>query len=139
MVGCGGENIGQNALYLATLGRYMDIMRTLTMHGVNDTGSSLIGAATDGYEEGVEFLLQQRHERGPACEVVAYVNARDPGNPRFDATPLVCCIGVSSVCSPSVRIARLLVDAGADTTSIVQVTNRAGRTTSVNAARFYRL
>jgi len=124
--GCGGASGGVNALRLAARGQYMGIMDLLTGAGVVDTGIALIDAAECGQQVAVKFLLllhQQRHQqkRKASTSGRAYVNATDPG---CGSTALTMCIAFCRKHSP--RVARLLVDAGADTTSAVQITARGG-------------
>lgn len=116
--GYGGACRCVRALGLAAFGNHLTVVRILTDAGVKDTGEALINASMNGRGISVKFLLQQ--EDGRTRSGGALVNtARDMnGN-----TPLVLAI-VCSESSPGV--ARLLVDAGADTTSVVR-TGTAGR------------
>ena len=111
--GCGGLSDGVDALYMAAIGRHLDIMSILADAGVMDPIETLNASALLGFEAAVKFLLQQREKKG--VDGVAYVNARDS----VGQTPLFCAIN-NSECSP--RVVRLLVDAGADTTSALRVT-----------------
>lgn len=121
--GCSGPSGGLDALRLAGQAQHVDIMAALTDAGVVDTGFALLMAAGLGCEASVKFLLRQpagRHN----------VNAVD----RSGRTALICCMafgGFSSPSgdfrSPSSRIARLLIDAGADTASSVRLVDRAWR------------
>lgn len=115
--GCGGVSGGVTALQLAAMHPHLDVMMALTTAGVVDTGIALIKAASFDHGEVVKFLLRQQD--GKPSGKSAYVN-----NPRDPAgrTPLVCNIdvGLNESCSP--KVVRLLVDAGADTTSVVHVT-----------------
>ena len=130
---CGGATGGARALGMAARDQYVDIMAVLTDAGVVDNGEGLAFAAVCGSEASVKFLLRQDWNTSGA---VAYVNMTcdDLGH-----SPLVgAIIGVASVDLPSIspsvafpsafpsifpRIVRLLVDAGADTTSIVRLKN----------------
>ncbi|CAM9333593.1 unnamed protein product, partial [Hapterophycus canaliculatus] len=115
--GCGGASGGRDALRVAARKQYVDIMATLTAAGVVDAGRALCMAASCRQEASVKFLLQQR--RGSKLsDGVAYVNASDTDG----RTSLLSGI---SFCR-STRIARMLVDAGADTTSAVRVRNGIG-------------
>ncbi len=121
--GCGGPSGGVDALRLAGQAQHVDIMAALTDAGVVDTGFALLMAAGLGREASVKFLLRQ-----PAGRY--HVNAVD----RSGRTALICCMafgGFSSPSgdfrSPSSRIARLLIDAGADATSSVRLVDRAWR------------
>lgn len=85
------------------------IMTLLVKAGVADTGDALLQAAAHGGERSVKFLLQQQQ----GDRLNSYVNAPDSTG----ATPLTwACHGI---CSP--RVVRVLVDAGASTTSPIRV------------------
>ncbi len=108
--GCGGASGGVQALHLAAMNRHLDILVMLTDAGVVDTGEVLIVAVRSALEASVKFLL--RRKRGTSREKASYASfrARETGwNPLFVA------IGGLGRYSPSPRIVRLLVDAGADT------------------------
>ncbi|CAM9445105.1 unnamed protein product [Ectocarpus sp. 8 AP-2014] len=109
--GCGGPSRGVNALVTAARDKHVDILVLLTDAGVVDTGEALIAAADYGGVVSVKHLLQRQKQT--AAERKAYVNA--PG--LFGASPLLW--SIQACCPCSSRIARLLVDAGADTTSTV--------------------
>eukprot|EP00752_Nemacystus_decipiens_P005516 g4991.t1 len=112
--GCGGASGGVSALHMAAKEQHLEIMTLLADAGVVDTGVALIGAAGYGREESIKLLLQQQQQLGR--DESAYVNARD----EIGATALLCSIEACSSCSP--RIARILVNAGADTTCPFGVT-----------------
>ena len=114
--GCGGASGGVEALRLAAIKQHLDIMITLIDAGVVDNGRALIHAAAYGRELSVKSLLQQRKDG-----VAAYVNYRDT----LGRTTLVGAMGFSGF-SPTPRIVRLVVDAGADTTSALRLTNTEG-------------
>ncbi|CBJ31924.1 EsV-1-199 [Ectocarpus siliculosus] len=119
--GCGGGTGGVTALQLAAMKPHMDVMLALTTAGVVDTGIALVKATSFGHMDVVKFLLQQQN--GTPSEKSAYVSRpRDP----CGRTPLICNIdvGLNQSCSP--KVVRLLVDAGADTTSIVRFTIQPG-------------
>lgn len=122
--GCGGKSRGEYALRCAVAEHHLDIMAILLNAGVVDTGATLSAAARLGSVASVKFLLQ-RQKRSNACCRHAYVNNKLG---LFGATPLFESIRVSHPCSP--RIVRLLMDAGADTTSDVQVTAPRGESFS---------
>lgn len=84
---------------------------------MEDTGSALFVAAGFGRESSVKFLLQQQKVRG-AIGKHAYV---DNTLGRYGATPLF-----ESIRGSHPRIVRLLMDAGADTTSAVRVMDAHG-------------
>ena len=109
--GCGGASGGVKALSLAAAHQQLDTMIALMNAGVVDTGSSLTNAAAHGCELSITYLLRQRKgDEG------AYVNYRDIQG----GTPLMCALGIGDSCVPSPRIVRLLVDAGADTSSVMR-------------------
>ncbi|CAM9235130.1 unnamed protein product [Ectocarpus sp. 12 AP-2014] len=113
--GCGGSSGGEHALRQAALSRHLDIMAILTNAGVVDTsGLALRMTAGFGGEASVQFLLEQARAR-KTMDLPAYVNARDC----CGMTPLLCAIQSHGPCSS--RVVRLLVEAGADTTSAVVV------------------
>ncbi|CAM9622563.1 unnamed protein product [Ectocarpus fasciculatus] len=116
--GCGG---GEGALLMAGEGRRVAAMSLLTHAGVVDAGEALTISAGLGREASVKFLLQN-HARhyGPG----AYVNVRD----RNGTTPLLSSIYICGVHEQSTfpRVARLLVEAGADTTTELRRTNSGG-------------
>ncbi|CAM9334115.1 unnamed protein product [Ectocarpus fasciculatus] len=109
--GCGGPSRGVDALTPAARDKHVDIVVMLTDAGVVDTGGALIAAADYGGVVSVKHLLQR--QRHTSAERKAYVNT--PG--LFGATPLLWSIQACRPCSS--RIARLLIDAGADTISTV--------------------
>ena len=91
----------------------------LTSAGVVDTGTALRAAVRMGQEASVKCLLQQNESKDSGQRAV-YLDTCDPSSGR---TPLICSIKVFGLGSP--RITRLLVDAGADTTTGVQLTETA--------------
>lgn len=115
--GCGGASAGCDALELAVRGQCWDVVAVLVDAGVIDTGAALQCACLRGDEVSVKFLVRQQHrEARRARGKRAYV---DSSMGPCDCTPLI-----TSICSGhpgSPRIARLLIDAGADTTSAVRV------------------
>ncbi len=117
--GCGGPSAGVNALRQASIYQYLDIMAVLADAGVVDIGIALAVAAAHSCEHSAKFLLQRRRE---GDEAAYYVNARDVRG----TTPLVQAMGVAGFSSPSPRIARLIVDAGADIALAARVPNDEG-------------
>ena len=115
--GCGGAGGGANALELAAMKQHLDIMAVLTDAGVVDGGRALMNAAEHGCEKSMKFLLRQRKD-----DEAAYAGIRDG----LGITPLLGAFGIRGLCSPSPRIVGLLVDAGAEATSAVRVTNSEG-------------
>lgn len=109
--GCGGASGGVDALEYATSNHHLEIMATLTAAGVVDSGKILTAAAGRGQETWVKSLLQQERE---ATSMNAYVNNTCDNLGR---TALLFACGFAR--NPNPRIARMLVDAGADTTSAV--------------------
>ena len=117
--GCGGASRGVHALGMAAMRQDVGVMAMLTEAGVVDTYIALTCAIRYGKEVSVKFLLQQQGKGNASRKLAVYVNARDEhGRP-----PLVSCI----MCSPSPRIVRLLIDAGADAASAVRATNTEGK------------
>ncbi|CAN0012011.1 unnamed protein product, partial [Hapterophycus canaliculatus] len=117
--GCGGPSGGLHALRVAAQEQQLGAIDLLTAAGVVDTGAALSNAAGYGREESIKFLLRLKKDEKAKR---AYVNTRN----RFGATPLVCGIEVPRPCS--YRIARWLVDAGADTASSVTIVDHWGST-----------
>lgn len=117
--GGGGASGEVQALQMVAKGNdKVDTMAVLAEPGVVDTGAALILAADYGKDSPVKFLLQQygRKANGEA----SYENFRDP----FGRTTLVGAITCGRYVGA--RIARSLVDAGADTSSAVRVTRSPG-------------
>ena len=122
--GCGGASGGVDAMWRAASFDHVDVLAVLADAGVVDTGTSLFSAVVCSYEASVKFLLQQQElSTGGAA---AYVNTVYDNSSR---TPLVSAIvGTEARCyAPSSRIVRLLVDAGADAASAVQIQSKRGR------------
>lgn len=115
--GCAGVSGGVEALSVAAQKQHLDIMAMLTNAGVVDTGTVLMICAGHGLEASTKFLLQQ-HD-GKATGGVGYVDSKT-GN-ALGVTPLLSSIGSSRP-----RVVRLLVDAGADTTSAVLLEDARG-------------
>ncbi len=113
--GCGGTSGGVDALCLAAEKQHVDIMAFLVRAGVVDTGEALRIAAAAGQVESMKSLLQQHQNKRETVHGPAYVNARDD---KANFTPLWHALCRTS-CSP--RVVRLLVDAGADTTSAARL------------------
>lgn len=89
--------------------------------GVVDGGTALRLASVFGREASVKYLLEQK---GGASSPRAYMNSRGSDG----ETLLICCLGFGLLpfCRPSRRVARLLIDAGADTSSKARITGRQG-------------
>lgn len=114
--GCGGSSRGAHALHHAAKEQFVDTMAVLFDAGVVDTGIALIGAIKENREGSIKFLLRQKRLEGKPTR--AYVHeARD----HFGRISLLCSIENEGDrwCFP--RIARMLIDAGVDTTSAVRV------------------
>ena len=107
--GCGGVSGGVEALRQAAGNHHVDIMTTLAEAGVVDNGTVLVETVARGFEAAVKLLLQQKEEASNGQ--AAYLNFR--GKSGF--TPLLAATGYGGVSLPSPRIARFLVEAGADT------------------------
>ncbi len=126
--GCDGATRALHALCLATLNDNLETMVVLTGGGVVDGGEALMISAERGPEASVKLLLKTQVEGKSSSSGVSYVNHRTS----CGRTPLLCAAGFYGVGSAhppctSPRIVRLLVDAGADTTSASSVTDREGR------------
>ncbi|CAM9646209.1 unnamed protein product [Ectocarpus sp. 13 AM-2016] len=115
------SNAGTQALRLAVSGQHLDIMAILTGAGVVGDGTALLEAAGLGHEASGKFLLRQPYEDNISSSVeVAFINAAGaPGGGGY--TPLVC--DVVSGSSQAPRVARLLMDAGADAASVFRGRN----------------
>lgn len=112
---CGGETLGMNAIVLSAHNQHVDVMAMLQEAGAADAdGVALFTAATTGHEEVVRFLLQQEW----AIPAGTYVNNHNS-------------CGVTALClsveAASPRIARMLLDAGAEGTKASRLMY--GRTT----------
>lgn len=59
LAGCGGEPAGALALELAADAGHIEVLRTLTSFGVQDTGGALVNASNNGNQDCVKLLLQQ--------------------------------------------------------------------------------
>lgn len=110
---CGGENRREGALRLAAQNQHIGVMKILTDAGVVDTGNALSYAIDGGQEASVKFLLQQEW----ATADRRYANFRN----KFGLAPLTL-----SVWSATPRITRMLLDAGADETSLCRDFSRSG-------------
>ena len=115
--GCCGPSGGARALHLAAEKHHFDVVAVLTDAGVVDTGKALMSSTTYGREAALKLLLQHQDRNG--VDTAAYVNAPD----ELCQTALLCAVGFGR-CSP--RVVRLLVDAGADTASVLRTTHTPG-------------
>ncbi|CAM9818538.1 unnamed protein product [Ectocarpus sp. 12 AP-2014] len=99
-------------------------MALLTGAGVVGDGTALLEAAGLDHEASGKFRLRQRYEENISSGVeVAFINAAGaPGGGSY--TPLVC--DVMSGSSQAPRVARLLMDAGADPASVFRGRNWEG-------------
>ncbi|CAM9884700.1 unnamed protein product [Pylaiella littoralis] len=109
--GCGGPSEGEIALRAAAHNGHTDIVKFLADSRVVGTCLTLLAAALHGQERSMRCLLQQ--SEGPDN-----VNSC---NPYDGQTPLM-----ASITSYSPRVARLLIDAGADTASAVRHLDESG-------------
>lgn len=108
-----------DALCQAAGSQHLGILSILTDAGVLDTGEAVVAAATCGRETSLQYLLR-RHWRQTPGEL-AYINGICDGGGK----PLLfCCI--ANWRHNASRIVRLLVDAGADTTSAVRLAGPTG-------------
>ncbi|CAN0086156.1 unnamed protein product [Scytosiphon promiscuus] len=118
---CGAAAGGVDALHQAAQKQRLDILEMLADAGAVDTGGKALAVACElGREESVKFLLRQKRTAGGKARYVR--GARDP----YGRTPLICTIDVAARQLSSPRIARLLIDAGADTESAVRVVDMTG-------------
>ncbi|CAM9298827.1 unnamed protein product, partial [Hapterophycus canaliculatus] len=118
---CGGSTGGVDALHQAARKQRLNLLEMLAEAGAVDTGGKALAVASEfGREESVKFLLQQKRKTGSEARYVR--DTRDP----YGRTPLVCTIDVGAKQLSSPRIARLLIDAGADTESTVRVVDMLG-------------
>lgn len=115
----GGASAGVTALRLAAQYGHVNVMTVMTDAGVVDTGNALCGAAGFGNVATVSYLLRKEQESEEPRERL-YANSRDDRN----CLPLLQCITNCRPCSP--KIARLLIDAGADTTTAFRVDGDSG-------------
>eukprot|EP00752_Nemacystus_decipiens_P011622 g10317.t1 len=120
--GCGGGTGGVRALEESARRPHVDVMAMLMNAGVVDTGEALLSAVACARQVATKFLLQRRELEGSPTSVVRYVNCRTQDG----RTPLFCSIGVflkeegvQHLISP--KVVRLLIDAGADPSSVVHV------------------
>lgn len=133
--GCrGARSRGENVLVYAAVNDHVEIVGMLTSAGVVDTRIALQSSLWKGRESSVKFLLQQ-WKRNTGGQGAGYPDALEPSG----KTPVVYCIEACHACSP--RLLRLLVDAGADTTTAVRLTDADGRVvfhgTPVALAKMY--
>ena len=113
---CGGDSCGAQALRLAAEEQHIDIMLILVAAGVVDTNTgALCGAAEYGRAGSMKLLLEKFTRR--SAGVRAYVNSRVPQG----TTPLLASV---AGCRPgAARVARMLVEAGADTAAAAPAVN----------------
>ena len=117
--GCDRETGGVDALFAAAKASQLEVMATLLDAGVVDSGFALTNAGQEGSVGAIKFLLQRPSDE--TAGGASYVDNKH--NPR-DYTPLLLSI---AHCQPCTRkIVRLLIDAGADTSAAVCVTNVPG-------------
>lgn len=122
---CDGGGGGEGALYGSVMNALLEIMAMLLDAGkVDNTEVALLGAVGCGRDSS-KFLLQQRRQPGRTSDVVGYVTLCDI----FGITPLFQSIhafsddaGVPFLVSP--KVVRMLIDAGAYTSSVVCAMNR---------------
>lgn len=125
--GIRGALSGIDALSRAAGFGHVDVVATLADAGTFDDGQALLNACGAGHEDCVIFLLllQQRvGNKNVAYRGRVYLNLTDGSS--AGRTPLLESIdvGINKHCCP--RIARLLVDAGADTMRAIKFTRKGG-------------
>lgn len=113
---CSCADRGKPALVMAAGKDHVDVMEHLTAAGVVDAaGAALLEAAEYGREASVKYLLQRhQHTARGGSWPGGYANIRNNDG----ATPLSLCVRYARV---SPRIVRLLLDAGADAASFVDL------------------
>eukprot|EP00903_Cladosiphon_okamuranus_P019102 g17578.t1 len=121
--GCGGASGGVDALKSAARCTHLSTMAVLIEAGAVDTGAALVGAARFGGEKSVKLLLQKRREQaGQYAGLSSYVNSTSG---EVGASPV---IGAVAGCrSWSHRIVRMLVDAGADVSLALRLSDAQGK------------
>lgn len=120
--GCGGKSRGVDALRNAAQTSDVGMMAILMDAGVVDSGEALVHAAGYGGEAPVKFLLQRRQRQQQQLSVVGTTRAGDAYVDARDSTGKTAVIGGILLCrSSSPRVVRMLLDAGADTVSKVQL------------------
>lgn len=116
---CGGPTGGVHALDHAAHEEGVESMALLVGAGVVDTGQVLHHAVDYGREKAVKLLVQKWG--GAMSAAGRYVDTRD----KFGYTPLIKSIyGDVDTSLARPRIVRLLVDARADTSSAVRLTDK---------------
>ncbi|CBJ25460.1 EsV-1-199 [Ectocarpus siliculosus] len=115
--GCNPENAGKQALLLAASKRDLDTLAILTGAGAVDTsGSALMCAAEASFKH---FLRQRLKEEKGGVEYASI-------NDRISSGLTALVFSIQRCLSQTPRIVRLLINAGADTTSVIRGTNSEG-------------
>ena len=112
--GCGGPSGGLHALAAAAENGHLHVMAMLMNAGVVDSGKALVAAAMTGCDASIKFLLLQQQQQQQQQEndgEFDYVNACDSVGIRA--------LFYGSAIAAAPRVARLLIEAGADATSDV--------------------
>lgn len=113
---------GESALIEAASLQHANVVAFLCDVDVVDTDGSALGSAVEGKsEECVKLLLRHRGGHG---NISAYTYMNIPQRLGLLGSPLACTFCLGGFYSP--RIARLLIEAGADTTSDVLVEDNDG-------------
>ena len=134
--GCAGASGGTEALRLAAQNNHVDILALLVEEGVEDIGTALLGAIAYGREVPVKILLQLKGRGGRNTK--PYVDTRAMIGDGLPGTPLLVAIGFVRH-QPLPRIVRMLIDAGADATSVVSTRAQEPRGTPLDfVTRFIR-
>lgn len=119
--GCGGDSGGAKSLRLAAHGNHVDIMAKLTGAGVVDAGYALVVAAQCGSIAPVKLLLQLGQKHGNTAGVAS-------GEPVIAFPTEQALVCSASFCPPnSHKIARLLLDAGADISLVLPTGHTEGQ------------
>ena len=134
--GCAGASGGTEALRLAAQNDHVDAMALLVEEGVEVEITALGGAVAYGREAPMKFLLQLKERAG--LDIKSYVDTRVMIGDGLPGTFLLMAIGFVNH-QPLPRIVRMLIDAGADATSVVSTRAQEPRGTPLDfVTRFIR-
>ena len=116
--GCGGESGGVDSLVKASMMGHLDVMAALLDAGVIDDGRALAETAKHRRESSAKLLLRQERKISGQDRCANYQHLK--------SMAVIYAVGFGGV-SPSLRIVRLLVDAGAETTITASISSSGGR------------
>lgn len=128
--GCGGESEGMNAFRYAIDQSHLGIATALSGAGVTDEGSALMIAVNNADEDCARFLLRRWQERRHAMppRYLDVVISHETGGllgvstKGGSVTPLTLAIKQSNKYA-SLKIAKSLIEVGADVTKVVTITD----------------